>query len=193
MGMIDTTGNHVWNYGMALTNHSDTPELDGNLKAGDFFTVSRLYTAAFYNPGSPRNHATHWGFGPSPTTAYQAYARGSGAVLGTGNVLWNSLGGTNPTYRVDVSFDISLLSLPDGYDGRINVYWASPTCANDVIVGSVPVSTEVIPEPGTLVMLGSGLVGIVGFGRRKKSTPRLRSGLQRAPRLRSGLQRAHSS
>lgn len=30
-------------------------------------------------------------------------------------------------------------------------------------------STEVVPEPGTLLLLGSGLIGVAGYGRRKRS------------------------
>jgi hypothetical protein len=44
---------------------------------------------------------------------------------------------------------------------EIAFHWGM-TCANDVIEGSVPV-----PEPATMLLLGSGLIGLAGLGRKK--------------------------
>ena len=43
-------------------------------------------------------------------------------------------------------------------------HWAM-TCGNDVIEGSAP---SPVPEPATILLYGSGLIGLAGFGRKLK-------------------------
>jgi hypothetical protein len=44
----------------------------------------------------------------------------------------------------------------------LGFHWAGATCANDVIEGGVPV-----PEPASMILLGTGLIVLAGFGRKK--------------------------
>jgi hypothetical protein len=57
-----------------------------------------------------------------------------------------------------LSFDIGGIPLGDS----IGLHWAEQ-CGNDVIEGIAPV-----PEASALLLLGSGLVGLVGFGKKFK-------------------------
>ncbi len=45
----------------------------------------------------------------------------------------------------------------------LGFHWASATCANDVIEGSA----APVPEPATMLLLGTGLIGLAGFSRKK--------------------------
>ena len=75
---------------------------------------------------------------------------GSLTDLGTGD-LATTLGGT-------LTYDLSGLSI-DVSDGFFVAY--SEWCANDVIGGGN------VPEPATMLLFGTGLIGLIGIGRKK--------------------------
>ncbi|MFH0783243.1 MAG: PEP-CTERM sorting domain-containing protein [Pseudomonadota bacterium] len=79
-------------------------------------------------------------------------------VLGTGT--WE-ISGNTLTYSLDIYNETTLADLLHN-DGQVAIHWAQ-TCGNDVVEG-----IGTVPEPATMILFGSGLMGLVGLSRRKK-------------------------
>ncbi len=73
---------------------------------------------------------------------------------GVATVTWSPIG-SNPEFAI-----ITLPSTFINPDYRLNIFWATSTCANDYVSGSVPV-----PEPGILILLGISMMSVAGLRR----------------------------
>jgi hypothetical protein len=72
----------------------------------------------------------------------------------------------DPTVRLEVIFD-GTLGL--GADGLFNAFWFTGTSPSVDANGHVAGTAAPIPEPGSLVLLGSALFGLGSLRRRKKA------------------------
>jgi hypothetical protein len=92
-------------------------------------------------------------------------------TLTNGDIYWVELLAPSGATDVDFIWDQSSVAAGNAYQFGFGNWFhdPSPVFSNafDVTVADAPSSTT--PEPGTLVMMATGLVGVAGMARRKKA------------------------
>jgi hypothetical protein len=134
-----------------------------------------------YNSSSGYNNSQHY-FGPQTGYNYGGAYETAGQVipvwatgasigtLGTTGVVWTDLGNTlGLGYDVwEVAIDLS--KMPAGFDSTdFSFLYATGTCGNSVLTGSEG-GFNPVPIPPSALLLGTGLLGLVGLGWRRRQS-----------------------
>ena len=137
------------------------------LTAGDLYSVGTNGTQTAQTVlGNPtgviyRNSSVVWG-----DSNDSLVETGSESIVASG-----SDGTTVPKFNVTLSFSdaaVAALAADAGNESTFGIYFASATCANDIIVGDGSISNAATPEPMSLGLVSFGLVGALVWGRRRK-------------------------
>jgi hypothetical protein len=153
-------------------------------------TQGHLYSDAFFSTGVYEGyaHANDAGnadgtdpFGgannaPSHITSFEQDFGSQGAVTWTAladGVALNQSGsvktsGSRKAYEVSAQISLDSLGIIGGESFEL---WWSMECGNDIamIAGTMPEQPVATPEPGTLLLVGSGLLGGMALLRRRRS------------------------
>jgi hypothetical protein len=80
----------------------------------------------------------------------------SGSLMAAGSGTWDEIND-----RVTITFDLSGNSHLGDLEKGFYTLWGTAQCGNDIV-------TDKVPIPGSVLLLGSGLLGLVGLRRRVK-------------------------
>ena len=148
--------------------------LDGTYEYGVVLTHGtggdQDYSAALYKGGTWKssydvlegktiNDLYYGEFYPEPSSNRKAWVKMDSGTK-KGDVTINISSSPSGLWEWTLTIDKGLFDSGD-LDNQMGIFWATGTCANDVVEGVVPI-------PPTILLLGSGLLGFGLLSRRRK-------------------------
>jgi len=148
----DSSNGTVWSYGFSLDDRWMNENDNGT---GTLYSLNAGLNSANINMSD--SFLSRGYFRNNQEVAVDRDSLSTSALGNAGS--WGITGNT-----VDFTIDLAGTNLLDG--SELALRWEF-TCANDVIEGAVAVPS--VPVPAAVWLFGSGLIGLVGFARRRKS------------------------
>ena len=84
-----------------------------------------------------------------------------------GNGIWGA-NGSSGSGIWEVEVDLSIINSSVGFPAGFSFIYATATCANSLLTGCYTGSVKGVPLPPSALLLGTGLLGLVGLGWRRK-------------------------
>jgi hypothetical protein len=145
----DTMANgEKWEYALVMDNH--LPSISTGQNSGNVYLYGITSTSQIEASSAPSGYVYRAGQEVQlNTTSLTSIATGTWSIgnLGTAS-------DEDDYLRFAINFGFGPIS-------ELGFHWTM-SCGNDVIEGSAPV-----PEPAIMLLLGTGLIGLAGFGRKR--------------------------
>lgn len=160
---IDSDRDGFFDLGVVLQDHSQmslgtapsAPHLAVGLYAVNAWdTSSHFFEESGVGPAGGIGYGEWYYFGGNVLQPMVSIADGS-LLESLAVTRTTATGMTDPRYTYSFAFDASHLN-----SNEVDLFWGGANCANDAIAATVP-------EPGTMLLFGTGLFGLVGAGRKK--------------------------
>ncbi len=127
----------------------------GSFLAGNWYAVGSVLISDDFEPQDQYTYTyTH-----NAPVRIGTLGNNYGWTTFDGSATWSGPVGDNPDYTIRLQSTL----WEDDPNATFDLYWGTATCGNDPVEGSA----APVPEPSTILLMGIGLLGLVGYSRKR--------------------------